>query len=55
MTSAMGLRSVECRGDSVSPDRDGPLEDCTAPSYAVGDRTAPPCHSSSGYKANLVG
>ncbi len=32
MTSAMGRRLIECPGVSASPDRDGPLEDCTAPS-----------------------
>ncbi len=32
MTSASGRRSLECCGDSVSTDRDGPLKDCTVPS-----------------------
>ncbi len=32
MTSATGLRLLESCGDSVSPGRDGPLENCTTPS-----------------------
>jgi len=32
MTSALDRRLPEGYGGSVSPDRDGPLEDCSAPS-----------------------